>query len=476
MDSDCILTCNWHNWKFDLSDGKCVLGGDHVTAYATKTEGQDVWVDLTLPSPDAIRARVMPGLQTAFRKNEFGRICRELTRLKMGGLDPLDAVATAVEWSYDKFEYGTTHAFAALADWISLYHQNEGHWDRQLVCLAETVSHMAFDTLRYPEFPYHADVVSWDESRFLDAVEQEQGPLAESMIVTALQDGMTFSDLESAFTTAALAHYNSFGHSLIYVQKAREVLSAPIAIEPKHILLPLVRHICFATREDLIPEFQQYAGALQQCPTRFGCSETQLDTSGLRKGGLRSALQWTQSAMETHSVGDVFDALLQVNAQNMLQFDTTYEKDISNKVSDSVGWLAFTHAITFSNAVREQCTTLPHLWPAGLLQIACFVGRNQRFCDPTIQLKDWRVDHRDSFLSTAHDVILDNGIRSPIFGAHYLKTTLAVEAELSHAGEQACETLLAALNRLIQTPIKQKHAHRLALQAIELVSRDFPAP
>ena len=24
----CLLTCMWHNWKFDVSDGKCVLGGE----------------------------------------------------------------------------------------------------------------------------------------------------------------------------------------------------------------------------------------------------------------------------------------------------------------------------------------------------------------------------------------------------------------------------------------------------------------
>ena len=26
---NCVLTCNWHNWKFDLCDnGKCVFGGN----------------------------------------------------------------------------------------------------------------------------------------------------------------------------------------------------------------------------------------------------------------------------------------------------------------------------------------------------------------------------------------------------------------------------------------------------------------
>ena len=25
VDADCVLTCNWHNWKFRLEDGQCLL-------------------------------------------------------------------------------------------------------------------------------------------------------------------------------------------------------------------------------------------------------------------------------------------------------------------------------------------------------------------------------------------------------------------------------------------------------------------
>ena len=38
VDDACLLTCNWHNWKFQLRDGANVLGGDDVRAYATKVE------------------------------------------------------------------------------------------------------------------------------------------------------------------------------------------------------------------------------------------------------------------------------------------------------------------------------------------------------------------------------------------------------------------------------------------------------
>ena len=44
VDDNCVLTCNWHNWKFRLQDGKCILGGDHVRGYPVKNENGDLWV------------------------------------------------------------------------------------------------------------------------------------------------------------------------------------------------------------------------------------------------------------------------------------------------------------------------------------------------------------------------------------------------------------------------------------------------
>jgi len=31
-----VLTCNWHNWKFDLASGETLVGRDPVRAYVTE--------------------------------------------------------------------------------------------------------------------------------------------------------------------------------------------------------------------------------------------------------------------------------------------------------------------------------------------------------------------------------------------------------------------------------------------------------
>ena len=33
LSEGCVLTCNWHNWKFNLASGATLVGGDRLTRY-----------------------------------------------------------------------------------------------------------------------------------------------------------------------------------------------------------------------------------------------------------------------------------------------------------------------------------------------------------------------------------------------------------------------------------------------------------
>lgn len=477
VDEQCQLTCNWHNWKFRLSDGRCVLGGDHVRRYDVKIEEGQVLVDLSEPSHEVVCDDVMDGLKTAFRKRDYGRLCREITRLHFNGLDPVDALREAIGWSHDRFEYGSTHAYAAAADWAVMADSYADDWERRLVCLAEAVDHMAFDALRHPEYAYAEPGESFSGKAFTGAIEGKQLERAEGLVRRGLADGLHFSEMERAFTEAALAHYNDFGHSLIYVQKTGELIAC-LGHETEAWLLPaLARHLVYTSREDLIPEFSGYAGALADVTSVTGpVSEPPgdpLDTDGLQSGGVQAALDWTREALADHGVETVYESLLQANARGQVFYDVGFQDAFDRPVNDSVGWLSFTHALTFSGAVAAQCRKLPHLWPAGLLQMACFVGRNQRFQDRELDPSTWWVDDSGAFLAGIDERLLDHGQRDPIFSAHLVKTSVAIRRELETASEETSRWLLAALNRFLNSPLKQKHVRRLARQAIDLVARDF---
>ena len=189
---------------------------------------------------------------------------------------------------------------------------------------------------------------------------------------------------------------------------------------------------------------------------------------------MRGALSWVTTHLKTHRVPVLFDALLQANARNQVGFDTSYQDSFDRPVNDSVGWLSFTHALTFSQAVAIQCGKFPDQWSRGLLQMACFVGRNQRFLDSQIERAEWQVTDVTAYLQQVREKLLDHGMRDPIFSAHLLKTTMAVERLINDCQPDTAVWLLAALRRFLESPFKQKHIRRLARQAIDLVGRDFP--
>lgn len=477
VDAGCLLTCNWHNWKFRLRDGTNVLGGDDVRAYATKVEDGYVWVDLADPTPDTIEAKILAGLAVAFEKQEFDRICRELTRLHFNDLDPMAAVRQAMEWSHDRFEFGFVHCYAATADWLTLAKRfakrHDGSWEPQLICLAESIDHMAHDALRHPPYPYPEAGEAFAADAFVAAVEAEQHDRAVGMVVRGLADGLHWEDMHAAFAEAALAHYNDFGHSLIYTYKTAQLLDHLGQSVERFLLPTLARHLCYTTREDLLPEFSGYAPALAALQ-HLQAAEARTSPPPLPfPASIHQACDWVVEHAPHHAPEAIYDRLLESLARNLLHYDARYDAAYHHPVKDNVSWLGFTHGITFANAVRSQCAHFPPLWPAGLLQMACFVGRNRRYLDVTLSETEWDVADADHFFGEVHEMLLDHGMREPIFPAHLVKTAQAVQEELAAASDTCRRYLLAGLNRFLHAPIKQKHVRRFARQAIALVGRDF---
>jgi nitrite reductase/ring-hydroxylating ferredoxin subunit len=122
---NCILTCNWHNWKFDLNSGDNLFGGDQLRTYPIEARDQDIWIDITESPYAEQRATIEKSLREAFDDHEYDRIAREIARLIQLGDDPLDALRLAIQWSWRRLEFGWTHAYAGMADWLVLFDANK---------------------------------------------------------------------------------------------------------------------------------------------------------------------------------------------------------------------------------------------------------------------------------------------------------------------------------------------------------------
>ena len=465
----CVLTCNWHNWKFDLANGETLIGGDRLRRYPVEVRGGEIWLDVTDP-PEAERAAAaLESLRDSFGRHEYDRMAREISRLHKAGADPLDALRAAIVWTHDRLEFGTTHAYAAAPDWLALRDRFAGaEAALALVPVTETVGHMAWDTRREPVYPYAAEILPYSAASLVAAIESEDEATAVGLLRGALAEGLTFGDLGRPLAEAALAHYQDFGHSAIYVVKTGQLIDRLGSAAAEPLLLALVRSLVTASREDLIPEFRDYGAVLAAWDPAAGRPAAAEDFVALP---VRKALERTaESAADPEAL---YGALLGAAAWQMLHFDLPLQDRTDGPVSRNVGWLDFTHAITFANAVRTLCGRYPDLWPRGLLQMACFLGRNAGYLDRDLDTAPWRVEDAAAFLDGALERLFDHGQFEYIVACHQLKTLTAAREEIEANPDASwVPNLAGALKRFLDSPLKRKHALRTARQAMAFVAAE----
>ncbi|MGZ5892381.1 MAG: Rieske 2Fe-2S domain-containing protein, partial [Caldimonas sp.] len=412
LDAGCLLTCHWHNWKFDLRTGANHYGGDSLRIYPVKVEAGVVWVDAR-EAPAAERVRHALGqLDAAMADHDVPRIARELARLVRADAAPEVALAHAIALSHERLRYGMTHAYAGAEVWLRLRDTLAGEAER-LACATEPLAHIAYDTLREPAFAFTLRPERWDAPAFLAAVEAQDESRAASLLVGALDAGLGFADLEPALNAAALAHYNDFGHALIYLVHVRGLVARLGAAVERPLLLAWLRMLVYATREDLLPDFRRYAAALAGWPAGNDDGAA-VDAARFVGRSVRDALAATLESAAHAAPLRLHHALLEAAALQLLRFDPQVEQRTDNPVADNVGWLDFSHALTFGHAVRLQCTRQPALWPQGLLQMALFVGRNTPYLaadDAALPaLRRWAVADAGAFDARCTATVLDHGL------------------------------------------------------------------
>ena len=485
-DGACVLTCQWHNWKFDLATGANRYGGDTLRIYPVKVEGGAVWVDVRDPPVAERVAHALSQLDAAMADFDAPRIARELARLAKAGTTPELALARAVVRSHVHLRYGMTHAWAAAEVWLRL---RGGLVDetQRLACATEVFAHLAFDTLREPAFPFTAECRPWDEAGFEAAVEAQDEAQAAALLNGAAQQGVPLAELEPALSRAALAHFNDFGHSLIYLVHLRGLVDRLGLEAQAPLLLGWLRALVYATREDLLPDFRAYAPALAawrgaasgvaDAPPDAHTVAADVNAATFEAHSVRATLDAVVAAARTHAPLHVHHALMQAAAHHLLRFDEGVDQRTDNPVADNVNWLDFTHAITFGHAVRLECERQPSLWPQGLLQLALFVGRNSGYLDLAVSsdaaLQRWAVTDLPAFDAHCRATVLDHGLALHILPAHLLKTWVAVRDEIAlGVPEATAQALRAAVNRLFKARFKQRHVLRVAHQALGFVAKE----
>lgn len=470
ISNGCVLTCNWHNWKFDLASGATLIGGDRLPLYPVRLEADRVWLDLS-PADPAIRCdEILADIEKSLEDRDQQRLVRETARLGRLDADPVDAVRRGVAWVAERLEFGTTHALAGAADWLRLYDRDATAPDEKLVCLGEILGHIADDGFGGKRFPFPAGAAAWSEAAFVEAIEAEDEPRAIALVRGALTAGLTADDLLPALLDAALAHYNDFGHSAIYSVKTAELARRLGRESEPALLLLMTRSLAYATREDLLPEFSAFGPRLaawgdsvEPCPV--------LAPASLSGVSPKTAMSVVASWGAQHPPERIFAVLVERAAWQLLHADERLLTRVDGKIADNVGWLDFTHALTFAEAGRTAARLDPKLWPVVLLQLACFVGRNDSHANASLDSAPFAVADIDEFFAESERALFDHGRERFIVSVHLLKTLLAGKA-LIEALPDCAPVAAAGLNRLLHARMKGRHVLRMARQMLALVAQE----
>lgn len=230
---DGILTCHWHNARFDLACGGTFdIWADDVRSYPTEIRGEgenaEVWLDPEPPARDPI-AYYSDRLRDGLRYNLRLVIAKSVIGLLSSGAPPEEALKVGAEFgtrhSADGWGAGLT-ILTAMANILPRLRAE----DRPLA-LYHGLTHVARECAgRAPRFPL--DPLPTTESRpetlkrwFREFVERRDSDGAERCLQTAVAVGVAPAQIADMLFLACTDHlYRDGGHVLDFANKAFELL------------------------------------------------------------------------------------------------------------------------------------------------------------------------------------------------------------------------------------------------------------
>lgn len=504
----CTLTCSWHNWKFDVRDGSCLLGGEGVTRHPVRVSDGRIQVDPSGPDPREAVPGLLASLHEGVARHENGRAVRDGVRLLLAGVAPERLLLELARHDARHAEYGTSHGLAVAADCARVLPRLPG--PRAMLAIAPVIDLVGEATVRQPA---HADATpraDADEAALLDAVEREDMDAALGLLAGAFASGRTRAQVEGWLFAVAAEHFTDFGHQLIYLTKAAQLLEHGEGDDAAVIHAGLVRGFVYATREDTLPYWGRYTRRVQALRPEFARvdagarDDATLDGRALRAavldGSHDEALDAVWNALtDGVSAERVARELVVAAAERLLRFDVPLDSDES--VSEN--WLWCSHRFTFAAAARQAVER----WrdPRRLLflfQTLAFTHSGAPMDAPAARRSDLTastpdldafaaalsarrtqdaVAHAAALLHTdddaaalgrlLEDVCLEDPLVRPIAVAHALKTTwAALEERAVLADHPRRDVPVLAAVRMLASPLVERRVAELVRSSIAWVA------
>jgi nitrite reductase/ring-hydroxylating ferredoxin subunit len=505
-----LLTCAWHNWKFRVADGRCVLGEEDVVAHRVRIDGEAVFVEVDEPTPAQERERLFPSLRRGIEEHYNGQIARDVVRLLRAEADPAELIWEGVALGTDRAEFGWGHALAVAADALELLGTGEYAGDERAFPIVNALAGVAETERRRPSRPRPEPLRSLPSgdlaTTFRGLVEREDTAGAEAFILGAFEAGLGAADVRPWLVGAVSDHHLSFGHYAIYLQKAFSLLDHLGADRAAAVLGPLAFGIVHGTREDTLPYFRAPAAAvraldlaaLAEAPDRRDTGWVDEDTA-LRRAILDGPEPPVAAAAEAVLAGagieGLLDTVVLAASDRLLRHDPA-----EDTAPTDFGWLDITHVMTYADAARWAWRSEPGpdtarlaLWTVLMAHDSGRAERRRQRPALTVLPAPAAGDLRGAVeAGQADDAVaialgvpdgtagaaLERAALSDLAGsfivsAHLVKTARAARREAPEVGSNLP---LAATARFMASPRVERFVSSATTEAIHLAERGTPLP
>jgi nitrite reductase/ring-hydroxylating ferredoxin subunit len=506
-----VLTCEWHNWKFELGSGTCVFGGEAVRNFPTRVEDGRVHLDRAVDRGVEAR-RLIAGLRQALLRDDSGRALREGLRLGDLGIGPVGSglgrlalgfELTAIDGA-ERAEFGFDHGLAVLADLASWVERGWIGGEEAFVlgahAVAEPSLHLGSRGASSAGVPASSrralarmvDVEESDPARVSEALVAERRDEADAL-VRAVVEARGAEGAYSALMPFVSRNLLDYGHGAIFLAKGLE-LARRFPAAATELMASVTAMLAWATAETALPPFratQEAIGQAAEIPLGQGGGGALADRPAYETevlAGERQALRATLAEL-TRGVDPVaiLRAVAHAAAARLRRFDVAWER----RLDAEVGVLDVSHAVTFAEAAIALATApgAREQHAAQLAVIAAGFTGKLRHADAADPPAPTRAEGTLAEAAAARDVGralaiaagLDTGARRaaycelapfaafdaavrPIFYAHTVKVTEALR-RLDEADAEADGVYLEALVSYLVPVHPENRARRTAAVA-----------
>jgi nitrite reductase/ring-hydroxylating ferredoxin subunit len=416
---DGIVTCPWHYARFDLASGGTFDSwADDVRSFPVQIQAGEIWVDVAAPLNP--KAHQQQRLQDGLEQGILLVIAKSVIALLDLGVVPTEPFQIGLAFGTRHNKTGWDTGLTMLTCMINLLpYLDESDRPRALYQGLSAVARDSADApphFRVHPLPTTTLDFSTLKAWFRQFIEQRDREAAERCLVTAVQAGMSRTQIAEMLFAAATDHrYLDVGHVLDFINKALEALDAIEWQEAEPVLASLVAGLANATRMEEASSWRYpvdlvaiLEGAFEQLPAALATGNSQAGAWRQPPELLSVLLGEDAQAIADSLLNALRSGCTEVQLAQIVTYAAALRVARFHTNNDHGDWNSAHHPFTFANAVQQGIHRVPVIeLLRGVFDAAMSVYLNRFLNVPPARLPEAKdiVTHPESLLERLSDLL-----------------------------------------------------------------------